>query len=554
VRRFSDSGQPTAKCSVNRPLTPNGQSRGSSGRCSCCEFVLPLYKAHPLTGPLKVRELYEVLRTATQRTANLLNENIPTHRLPPEILTRILRFAVDHGFEEHAEQIIPLTHVCQYWRTLLLSHPRMWSTLWMKPGNPSIISEWLMRSQDVPLTVIAEFADAYEHPPCRYHDSATTTLVNVVDLGVCPRHKAVLSLDQLLPHRSRIRDLDILIHSSDPDWDDGAHDGEPTLFNHCFFRETLPNLQHLSFRAAHVEQEMYMIPVPDSLFAGELPRLKELKYLGVVGGLTETAKNLASCEIGRWSGSAGPTIVSPNELQTLLNNNKTVKSLTINDCELFARGHEGTATTSMTDLKFLKVYCPFPGDLESILNLIRVPQFKSLHTVWLSIPSYSIQAVATDDSGHTFEFSQPINHLNFHPLRNLGADITTLRLDPEMTIKRLNEGPALHELFQPLDAVQALEFDGSSVSVRNVNCNVLSIPGVFPGLKVIRVAISRDICEDSFKALATASRLRMEEGNPLAMIEPLLAEGIGESGLGQELLVEWEKRYEAEGIRNFLSK
>jgi len=202
------------------------------------------------------------------RVANLLNESTPTHRLPQEILTRILYLAVNHGSEEHAKEIIPLTHVCRYWRTLLLSHPRMWSTLCVKPGNPSVISEWLARSQNVPLIVIAEFTDVYEHPPCRYLDTATTTLANSDDLGVCSRHEAALSLDRLVPHRSRISDLEILVRLSDPDWEDEDRDDEPTLLNHHFFKEALPNLQRLDLRAAHVEEGRYVIPIPDSVFAG----------------------------------------------------------------------------------------------------------------------------------------------------------------------------------------------------------------------------------------------------------------------------------------------
>ena len=486
--------------------------------------------------------------------AKVLNEGTPTHRIPPEILTRILYLAVDRGFEGHAEPIIPLTHVCRYWRTLLLSYPRMWSTLYMKPGNPRITSEWLARSQNVPLTVITVFNDAYDHLPCRYQDSATATLADANDHRVCPRHKAVLSLDQLLPHRSRIRDLDVLLHSSDPEWDDDDHrdDGEPMLLNHRFFRETLPNLQRLDFRAIHVEQDRYMIPIPDSLFAGELPCLKELKYLGVTGGLMGTVKNLASCEIGYWSGSAGPSIVSPEELQRLFNNNKTVKSLTLNDCEFFPRDHQAVAAVPMKDLKFLKIYRPFPGDLEPLLKLIPLPQFKSLHTVKLSLHSHTIQVAATDGSGHTFEFSSSSrDDSGFYPLRHLGAEITTLRLDRRMTIEEFDGRPALCEFFQSLDAVQVLEFDGAAASVKNVLSGILSRAEVFPGLKVVRVAIVREDCEGALQLLATALRLRMEEGNPLTTVEPLLVEG--EHGLGQETRADWEKHYEAKGIQNLLS-
>lgn len=49
---------------------------------------------------------------------------------------------------------------------------------------------------------------------------------------------------------------------------------------------------------------------------------------------------------------------------------------------------------------------------------------------------------------------------NIHPLRHLGADITTLR-------QQLDEEPAFYEISRSLDAVQVLEFDGTTVSVKD---------------------------------------------------------------------------------------
>ena len=164
-----------------------------------------------------------MLKTATRRVANLLNEDALTHQLPPKLLTAIFNLAVNHGSEHHAKQIVPLTQVCRYWRTVLLPHPRMWSTVCMKPGDPNIISEWLACSRKVPLTVLSEFTDSYEHPPCRYEDSSTSAETLADDsLGACLRREAILSFDRLLPHRSRIRDLNILFHSSDPHWEFGT--------------------------------------------------------------------------------------------------------------------------------------------------------------------------------------------------------------------------------------------------------------------------------------------------------------------------------------------
>ena len=267
----------------------------------------------------------------------------------------------------------------------------------MKPGNPSIISEWLVRSQKLPLTIIAEFTDVYEHPACRHEDSAAATLAYTDVLDVCPRHKAVLSLNQLLPHRPRICHLDISVRFSDPYWEELESGDEPPLLYHHFFREPLPNLQRLGFRAAHTEQPSWSIPVPDLLFAGELPRLEELEYFGVTGGLTKTAKNLVSCQIGPWLGHTGLVMLVPEELRTLFDNNKTLKSLTVTSCDIFTSNDPWVpVATPMTDLEYLEIDCPIDDSLEQILNCIHAPQFKNLDAVQL-FPHFSdIRAVTTD--------------------------------------------------------------------------------------------------------------------------------------------------------------
>ena len=493
----------------------------------------------------QIQELHYVLRTETLRIANLLNESTPTYRLPPELLTKIFDLSADHG---SAKQIIPLTHVCRYWRTLLLSYPMMWSTLYMKPGDPNLISEWLARSHKVPLTVIAEFTDSYEHPPCRYQDSATASLADGDELEVCSRHKAVLSLDKLLPHRSRIRNLDILFHSSDPDWNDDDHDDEPTLLYHLFFKETLPNLQRLDFRATHVENDRYMIPIPGFLFAKKLPRLKELKYLGVTGGLTRTVKDLTLCEIGYWSESAGPTLIDPEELSVLFSNNKSLKSLTLNWCQITGDSSASTPT-SMMDLEFFKIDDFTDDTLQKILHCIQIPQFKNLDTIHVSLHHSRIHVVTTNGSGHAFEFSQFIReNLSFHPLRHLGADIILLHLDRSITLNRLDDGPALYTLFRSLGTVQVLEFDGT---ITDCVQNVLSAAGIFPALKVIRVAVSLDDCERTLYLLAAILKLRVEEGNPLTTVERFVPEGGDES---DRLRSKWKERYKVEGVQDFLSK
>ena len=464
------------------------------------------------------------------------------NRLPLELLTRIFDFAVDHGPGGHVTQIITLTHVCRHWRTVLLAYPKIWSTVRMKPGDPSVISEWLARSQEAPITVIAGFSDSYEHPLCHYQGSTAATLADNDIRTVCPCHRAIISLDILLPHRSRIRDLSIILRSSGPGW---VHDcdREPTFLGHPFFKEPLPNLQHLDFRGDHPKSNRRTIPIPDSLFAKNLPRLKELTYLGVTGGLTRTAKNLTSGEIGTWRGFAGPSIISLDELQTFFSNNNTIESLTVNNCELF-EGYQLPTTTPMPDLKFLKVGSPLGNHLKQILDCIHAPQFKDLDTVRVHFAFRGVHVVATDGSGHTFEFPQLTSGLSFHPLQHLGANITTLRLDG----RGLEDEQGLYEFLRSLDTVQVLEF---YMRITDLVQRFLSVPGILPGLKVIRVTVSWLCCEGVLRLLAAASRQRMEEGNAFATIELLLPGS--EDGLDQDLRAKWEERYKAWGIQDFLS-
>ena len=501
-----------------------------------------------------------MLKTAAGRAANLLNKGIPMHQLPSELWTRIFPLAIGHGSEQHPNEIIALTHVCRYWRTVLLSYPRIWSTIRMRPGNPSIISDWLARGQKTPLTVFAEFEDMDDHPQCRYQDPVTATLADIDTPEVCPRHKAVLSLDQLLPHRSRICDLSILFHASgEAGWGNGYEEYyglEPPLLHHRFFAEAFPNLQRVEFRAIRLDSDVGMIAAPNSMFAKSLPRLKELKYLGAVGGPLATAENLDSCEIGHQSGSAEPARIYPEQLQTLLENNKTLKSLTINWCELTT----GVPTaTPVTDLKFLKIGCHSREYLSEILDCIHAPQFKNLDTTELSFVEGGIQGVLSDSSGLALEFSQDDWHdLNIYPLGRWGAEITTLRLNRGATLEPRDnmewdkpKCPGWSEIIGCFKEVQVLELHETIADCDGaVLCAEFSSYSL-PQLEVIRVSID-GYCARTLQLLAPVLKKRMVAKAPLAAVEPLLVNG--EGGLSQELRAKWDGYYEAAGIRNFLPK
>ena len=417
------------------------------------------------------------------------------------------------------------------------------------PGNPAEVSEWLSRSQKHPLTIFAGFTDTYDHPSCRYQDSAAADLNDPNEPDVCPRHMAILSLDQLLPHRPRIRGVDLFLYLSDPNWELNDNDGESTLLHHQFFKESLPNLERLDFRALHIEKRLFEISTPTALFAMDLPRLKELKYLGVCGGLMKTAKDLTSCEIGYWDQAAEPPIIDIEELQTFFNNNRTLESLTINQCDYNDDGTQ-VPTALMANLKFLEVDCVAGEDLETILSSIHIPQLKDLDTVNVSFNRHMLQVTATNGSDHKFIFPVwTLEKSNIHPLRHLGAEIVTLRLGEQVTVHVIEDGPALRKFITTLDTVQVLELDGAAYT-----CvwDILSTPEILPRLKVVRVVVTRADWKTTLRVLASVSEFRMVGGNPIETIEPCMAER--GCVLDQGHRAEWEKCFEEEGASNFLSK
>ena len=522
----------------DQPAT-NLEDMANVSLCSC-------FTGSCLTSLLQLRGLYDVLGTTRPHVANLLNGSALTHRLPPELLTKIADLAIDPGSKDHANQIIALTHACRYWRSIILSYPRMWSTIHMKLGNPAFISECLTRSQKAPLTVLAEFIDPYDHPLCRYEDSVTTALDDPDFPEVCVRHRAVLSLDQLLPHRSRIIDLSIVFHSSDPAW--GDHEDDSILLYHKFFDDSLSNLRRLDFRTLHIEDERYVASAPDSLFDGHLPCLKELKYLGMCDGPMRTAKNLTSCEIGFWPSAAGPTIFTKEDLRILLDNNRTLESLTIHTCKFIGNDPDPIRATPLPDLRFLNIGCSPTTSVQIIFHSIHAPQLGDLDTVHVTFCDPSMVVRATDDSGRTLEYSQFTHDSHHHPRQYLGTHITTLRLGVGATFRGPLGAPTFSGFFGTFVAVQVLEFDGT---VADRVQDLLSQSGMLPGLKVIRVKIDRASYENALRFLATASRLRMEGGKPLTAIEPRAGEG--REGLDQGLRAEWDRCFSKEGIPDFLA-
>lgn len=94
----------------------------------------------------------------------------PVNKLPQEILSRVAQDVPGH-LDKDTRKIVPLTHVCRYWRESIVSGPECWSMSMisshseflaaLSPDRPS----WkLERSKAFPLEITLNMAETRRRP------------------------------------------------------------------------------------------------------------------------------------------------------------------------------------------------------------------------------------------------------------------------------------------------------------------------------------------------------------------------------------------------------
>ena len=91
---------------------------------------LPILKtvtagSHTITGIPQIKRLETRAQDVLRFILSLQNLSQPVNRLPPEILSRIAQCSLNAAVD--ARPIVPLTHVCRYWRDSITSDPANWT-------------------------------------------------------------------------------------------------------------------------------------------------------------------------------------------------------------------------------------------------------------------------------------------------------------------------------------------------------------------------------------------------------------------------------------------
>jgi len=71
--------------------------------------------------------------------SSLRNLLQPVNRLPPEILSQIVRYVPHRGYS-NTQLVVPPTHVCRYWRESIISTPGNWTLISNRFKNLTALS------------------------------------------------------------------------------------------------------------------------------------------------------------------------------------------------------------------------------------------------------------------------------------------------------------------------------------------------------------------------------------------------------------------------------
>ncbi|ESK93441.1 hypothetical protein Moror_1722 [Moniliophthora roreri MCA 2997] len=172
-------------------------------------------------------------------------------RLPNEVLGIIFTFCVQLTLQCASTSNRPwrcrtwiwVSHVCRHWRSVALSCTGMWT----KPdfGIPALAKEMLIRAKSAPLRIDAHL-QRHPSPSPAYHS------LNLVE--------------EALQDISRVSELRI---TAEIDILEKLFSGQ---------LQQAPLLSTLDIRALELDDDLYFLP--DNLFGGEAPRLRELTLMG----------------------------------------------------------------------------------------------------------------------------------------------------------------------------------------------------------------------------------------------------------------------------------
>ena len=140
------------------------------------------------------------------------------NRFPPEIISRIARCFMCENPTEDMGSMIPLTHVCRYWRESIISTPGNWTRVSSKSKGLAALS--LQRAKAAPLEICLDMRQVRESPG--FSDLIGSHIQNVGTLRI-DHISTIEEFTQTLPNFPQsipsLRSLVLVSEPGYPNWD-----------------------------------------------------------------------------------------------------------------------------------------------------------------------------------------------------------------------------------------------------------------------------------------------------------------------------------------------
>ena len=433
-------------------------------------------------------------------------------------------------------EIVKMTHVCQYWRSTLVSYPHLWSLIFVKNDHKDFVAACLERSQEIPLAVRLDLkhGDYHQYPNCTCirRDWSSGTLFN--ECYPCRYHTTIHPLLEGV-HLKRIRTLDAhltLLDNADDDPDEGFKNAPDNL---RLFVVPLPVLESLNFRVDHKFDDVVThLEFPEVLFFwGFSPptTLRHLALRGCYGGPVLDLRNLTSFELAGVPEAFDPIVLDEHTFLPFISGNPSLVSLSLSHCSFPDRAQLSQVTpVELPELKTIRLI-GIDG-LSSFSGLIHIPALKNLSSLWIStqrdpICSYDDFLVRVESlNGFSLSYDSP----NCHEAASDWFGVTD-NVDPSPAFVRFERGD-LGRVREGGGGISPLALF-SSAKVLEIAASFAGpwyhdfwgdLEKVGPQLATLRLEVIEGMEPAVSKLVERLARARFNKGMPLTTLERMTFE------------------------------
>ena len=506
---------------------------------SDCASISKVPVPSMLLTPKQLRKLHTSIKNAVRSVSATQNEFSPIGRLPPETLVNISEFVTAPRTRESVFEIVKMSHICQYWRSTLISYPQLWSSIFVRNDHKDFIAACLERSREVPLAVHLDLkhGDYEDYPRCTCIRDEWTSEMEINERNRCRYHTTI---DPLLDVHAtwRIRTLVVSLamlgnteEDSDEDPDsDPNEDFQGVLYKLKLFSFPLPILESLSFGVDHEHDFITHLELPEDLFCLESsppPKLCHLALHGCYGGPIRAVRNLTSFKLA----TRDNIELDQFTFLPFISGNRFLVSLSLSGCSFPDPAELSQVTpVELPELKSLQLMDIY--ELPSFLGLVDVPAFKTLSSLQISVRIHHLRldtlVHAEGDGGFQLLYNFP----KYDEIASDWVDIVH-GADPSPAVIRFEDSEHMLSMTNAMEVLPLPLFVKAKVLEIGASFARIGYPYFWgdlekagPQLTTLRLEVTRWMDPGVSMSVEEFVKARFNRGMPLRRLERMVFGGM----------------------------